>query len=108
MSKNAKIAKNRQNRRFSPFFQTKVALFSNDVCQRMLTQVFTAHNQINKIKHSGSAQKRQKTQFLCNFNGKSRFFVDPARYYVTQRHNPRSDFYNNGLKSSARLEEKKS
>ena len=30
-------------------------------------------NQINKIKHSGSAQKRQKTRFMCNFNGNPSF-----------------------------------
>ena len=42
----------------------------------------------------------------------NQFFVSvslyPARYYATPRHNPRSDFYKNGLKSSARLEGKKS
>ena len=36
-----------------------------------------------------------------------KFFVNPARYYATQRHNPRSDFYKNGLKLSARLKEVK-
>ena len=51
-------------------------------------------------------QKRQKTRFMCNFNGKS-VFRCTQRYYATPRHNPRSDFYKNGLKSSARLEEKK-
>ena len=35
-------------------------------------------------------------------------FIDPARYYATQRHNPRSEFYKNGLKSSVRFEGKKS
>ena len=65
-------------------------------------------NQINKIKHTGSAQKRQKTQFTCNFNGKLSFSRDPARYYATQHHNPRSDSYKNGLKLSGRLEGKKS
>ena len=38
---------------------------------------------------------------------KSLFPLYPARYYATPRHNPRSDFYKNGLKLSARLEEKK-
>ena len=52
-------------------------------------------------------QKRQKTRFVCNFNGKSLFPLYPARYYATPRHNPRSDFYKNGLKLSARLEGKK-
>ena len=36
------------------------------------------------------------------------FSLDPALYYATPRHNPRSDFFENGLKLSARLEEKKS
>ena len=53
-------------------------------------------------------QKRQKTRFVCNFNGKSVFPSYLVRYYATPRHNPRSDFYKNGLKSSARLEGKKS
>ena len=44
---------------------------------------------------------------MCNFNGKSVFPLYPARYYATPRHNPRSDFYKNGLKSSSRLEGKK-
>ena len=35
------------------------------------------------------------------------FSLYPARYYATPRHNHRSDFYKNGLKSSARLEGKK-
>ena len=40
-------------------------------------------NQINKIKHSGSAQKRQKTRFMCNFNGKSSFSL--TQRAITQR-----------------------
>ena len=35
------------------------------------------------------------------------FSLDPALYYATRRHNPRSDFFKSGLKSSARLEGKK-
>ena len=38
---------------------------------------------------------------MCNF------FRDPARYYATQCHNPRSDLYKTGFKSSTRLAEKK-
>ena len=37
--KHTKITKNRQNHGFSLFFQAKVAIFSNDVCQSMLTHV---------------------------------------------------------------------
>ena len=43
-----------------------------------------------------------ENQFLVSFS------LDPALYYATLRHNPRSDFFLNGLKLSARLEEKKS
>ena len=42
-----------------------------------------------------------ENQFLVSFS------LDPALYYATPRHNPRSDFKKNDLKSSARLEEKK-
>ena len=52
--------------------------------------------------------KKDKKHDLCVISMEIKFFVDPARYYATQRHNPRSDFYKNGLKSSARLEGKKS
>ena len=39
-----------------------------------------------------------ENQFLVSFS------LDPALYYATLRHNPRSDFFFlNGLKSSARL-----
>ena len=41
-----------------------------------------------------------ENQFLVSF------LLDPALYYLTPRHNPRSDFFLNGLKSSARLEGK--
>ena len=43
-----------------------------------------------------------ENQFLVSFS------LDPALYYATPRHNPRSDFLKNGLKLSARLEDKKS
>ena len=45
--KNTKITKNRQNHGFLLFFQAKVAFFSNDVCQSMLTHVLTP-NKSNK------------------------------------------------------------
>ena len=41
-----------------------------------------------------------ENQFLVSFS------LDPALYYATPRHNPRFDFLINGLKLSARLEEK--
>ena len=43
-----------------------------------------------------------ENQFLVSFS------LDPALYYATPRHNPRADFFKNGLKLSARREEKKS
>ena len=42
-----------------------------------------------------------ENQFLVSFS------LDPALYYATPRHNPWSDFFENGLKLSARLEKKK-
>ena len=42
-----------------------------------------------------------ENQFLVSFS------LDPALYYATPRHNPRSDVFKNGFKLSARLEEKK-
>ena len=43
-----------------------------------------------------------ENQFLVSFS------LDPALYYATPRHNPRSDLKKkNGLKLSARFEEKK-
>ena len=45
--KNTKITKNRQNHGFSLFFKAKVAFFSNDVSQSMLTHVLTP-NKPNK------------------------------------------------------------
>ena len=43
-----------------------------------------------------------ENQFLVSFS------LDPALYYATPLHNPQSDFLKNGLKSSERLEKKKS
>ena len=56
--------------------------------------------------------KNYKKHDLCVISIENQFLVsfslDPALYYATPRHNPRSDFSKNGLKMSARLEEKKS
>ena len=56
--------------------------------------------------------KKYKKHDLCVISIENQFLVsfslDPALYYATPRHNPRSDFLKNGLKLSARLEEKKS
>ena len=56
--------------------------------------------------------KKYKKHDLCVISIENQFLVsfslDLALYYATPRHNPRSDFFKNGLKSSARLEEKKS
>ena len=46
--------------------------------------------------------------FLCNINEKTRFFLYAASYYATPRHNHRYQFAQNGLKMSARLQQKKS
>ena len=43
-----------------------------------------------------------ENQFLVSFS------LDPALYYATPGHNSTSDFFKNGLKLSASLEEKKS
>ena len=110
--KNTKITKNRQDHGFSLFFQAKfhfLVMMCVNVCLDMfLLQI----NQINKIKHSESESWKQKTRFVCNFHWKSvlvSFSLDPALYYATPRHKPRSDFLKkNGLKLSARLEGKKS
>ena len=112
MSKTRKSPKIAKIMVFRYFFKQKLhflAMMCVKVCLHMfLLQI----NQINKIKHSGSeswkTKKDKKTRFVCNFNGKSVFPLYPACYYATPRHNPRSDFYKNGLKLSARLEGKKS
>ena len=57
MSKTLKIAKKRQNRRFSLFFKQRLH-FLPMMCVKECLHTFLLHiNQINKIKHSGSAQK---------------------------------------------------
>ena len=76
MSKKRKSPKIAKIMVFRYFFKQKLhflAMMCVKVCLHMfLLQI----NQINKIKHSGSASwktKRQKTRFVCNFNGKSVF-----------------------------------
>ena len=108
MSKTAKIAKIVV---FRYFFKQKLHCLAMMCVKECLHTFLLQINQINKIKHSGNAQKRQKTRLMCfmciNFNGKLiEFFVDPARYCATQRHDANSDFYKNGLKSSSRLKKK--
>ena len=53
-------------------------------------------NQIDKIKHSESVSwKKKKKHDLCVISIENQFLVsfslDPALYYATPRHNPRSD-----------------
>ena len=56
--------------------------------------------------------KKYKKHDLCVISIENQFLVsfslDPALYYATPRHNPQSDILKNGLKSSTRLEGKKS
>ena len=73
MSKNAKIAKNHQNRRFSHFFQQKLHYLAMMCVRECLHTFLLQINQMSETKHSGSTQKRQKHDFICNFNGKSSF-----------------------------------
>ena len=97
---------------FCYFFRQKLhflAIMCVKVCLHMfLLQI----NQINKIKHSESVSWKQKKHDLCVISIENQFLVsfslDPALYCATPRHNPRSDLKKNGLKSSTRLEEKKS
>ena len=111
MSKTRKSPKIAKIMVFCYFFKQKLhflAMMCVKVCLHMfLLQI----NQINKIKHSGSVSwktKKTKNTICVWFQWKISFSLYPARYYATPRHNPRSDFYKNGLKSSARLEGKKS
>ena len=62
--------------------------------------------EVHKKDQKKKKRKRQKHD-LCVIPMDNQDFVDPERYYATQRHNPMSDFYKNGLKSSARLEAEK-
>ena len=85
--KNTKITKNRQNHGFSLFFKKKLHFLAM-MCVKVCLQMFLLQiNQINKIKHSGSVswktKKRQKTRFVCNFNGKSVFRC--TQRAITQR-----------------------
>ena len=102
--KNTKITKNRQNHGFSLLFQAKL-IFVAMMCVIVCLHIFLLQiNQINKIKHSESVSWKQKTRFVCNFHWKSvfgQFSLDPALFYATPRHNPRSDFFQNGFKKMA-------
>ena len=99
--KNMKIAENRQNHGFSLFFRyffKQSCIFLAMMCVKVCLHMFLLQiNQINKIKHSESVSwKKKKTRFVCNFHWKSvfgQFSLDPALYYATPRHNPRSDFF---------------
>ena len=86
MSKTRKSPKIAKIMVFRHFFKQKLqflAMMCGKVCLHMfLLQI----NQINKIKHSGSVSwktKRQKTRFVCNFNGKSVFRC--TQRAITQR-----------------------
>ena len=83
---------------FRYFFKQKLhflAMMCVKVCLHMfLLQI----NQINKIKHSESVswnKKKYKKHDLCVISIENQFLVsfslDPALYYATLRHNPRSD-----------------
>ena len=98
--KNTKITKNRQNHGFSLFFQAKVAFLAM-MCFKVCLHMFLLQiNQINKIKHSESVSWNKKTKNkkhdLCAISIENQFLVsfslDPALYYATPCHNPRSDF----------------
>ena len=115
MSKTRKSPKIAKIMVFRYFFKQKLhflAMMCVKVCLHMfLLQI----NQINEIKHSESVswnKKKYKKHDLCVISIENQFLVsfslDPALYYATPRHNPRSDFVTNGFKLSARLKEKKS
>ena len=80
---------------FRYFFKQKLhflAMMCVKVCLHMfLLQI----NQINKIKHS-EVYPENKKHDLCVISIENQFLVsfslDPALYYATPRHNPRSDF----------------
>ena len=84
------------------------------MCVKVCLHMFLLQiNQINEIKHSESVcwnKKKYKKHDLCVISIENQFLVsfslNPALYYATLRHNPRSDFLKNGLKLSARLEGK--
>ena len=82
---------------FRYFFKQKfhfLAMMCVKVCLHMF---FTPNKfQINEIKHSESVSWKQKHD-LCVIAIENQFLVsfslDPALYYATPRHNPRSDFF---------------
>ena len=86
MSKTQKSPKIAKIMVFRYFFKQKLhflAMMCVKVCLHMLRLQI---NQMNKIKHSGSVswkKKRQKTRFVCNFNGKSVFRC--TQRAITQR-----------------------
>ena len=112
MSKTRKSPKIAKIMVFRYFFKQKLhflAMMCVKVCLHMfLLQI----NQIKMIKHSESVSWKQKKHDLCVISIENQFLVsfslDPALYYATPRHNPRSDFLKDGFKLSARLEENKS
>ena len=112
MSKIRKSPKNAKIMVFCYFFKQSFIFFLAMMCVKVCLHMFLLQiNQIHKIKHSENVSWKQKTRFGCNFYWKSvfgQFFVGPSALLPTPRHNPKSDFYFlNGLKLSARLEEKK-
>ena len=96
MSKTRKSPKIAKIMVFCYFFKQKLhflAMMCVKVCLHMfLLQI----NQINKIKHSESVSWKQKKNDLCVISIENQFLVnfslDPALYYATLCHNPRSDF----------------
>ena len=96
MSKTRKSPKIAKIMVFRYFFKQKLhflAMMCVKVCLHMfLLQI----NQINKIKHSETVFWKQKHD-LCVIPIENQFLVsfslDPALYYATPRHNPRSDFF---------------
>ena len=58
---------------FRYFFEQKLNYLAIMCVKEYLHTFLLQINQINEIKHSGRGQKRQKTRFMCNFNGKSSF-----------------------------------
>ena len=101
---------------FFAIFSGKSCIFLAMMCVKVCLHMFLLQiNQINKIKHRESVSWEQKNticSYLCVISIENQFLVsfslDPALYYATPRHNPRSDFIKNDLKSSARLEGKNS
>ena len=70
------------------------------MCVKVCLHMFLLQiNQINEIKHSESVswnkQKNYKKHHVCVISIENQFLVsfslDPALYYATPRHNPRSD-----------------